>query len=96
MALIDTKYPTPWNQIEAAMAYTKGHPLMLIIEKGLKSEGLLEKGNDWYVLWANPDISVLTTLELMASFPVGRKRLKTTINARMLLPKKPAYLILQI
>jgi hypothetical protein len=41
--------PTPWNQIEAAMAYSKGHPLMVIVEEGLKSEGLLEKGYDWYV-----------------------------------------------
>ncbi|MDR2910373.1 MAG: hypothetical protein LBV47_03275 [Bacteroidales bacterium] len=52
--LKETKYPTPWNQIESAMAYTKKLPLMVILEEGLKSEGLLEKGHDWYVLSLKP------------------------------------------
>jgi len=52
--LKETKYPTPWNQIESAMAYTKNLPLLVIVEEGLKSEGLLEKGYDWYVLSLKP------------------------------------------
>ncbi|MCP9835790.1 MULTISPECIES: hypothetical protein [unclassified Cyanobium] len=47
--LADTRLPTPWNQIEAAMAYTKHLPLLVIVEDGLKAEGLLEPGYDWYV-----------------------------------------------
>ena len=47
--LTDIKLPTPWNHIEAAMSYTRGLPLMVIVEAGLKSEGLLERGYDWYV-----------------------------------------------
>lgn len=47
--LRDIKLPTPWNHIEAAMSYTRGLPLMVIVEAGLKSEGLLERGYDWYV-----------------------------------------------
>jgi hypothetical protein len=43
--------PTVWNQIEAAMAYTLGHPLLVLVENGIKSEGLLEHGYDWYVKW---------------------------------------------
>ena len=31
--------PTVWNQIEATMAYTLGHPLLVLVEKGLKYEG---------------------------------------------------------
>jgi hypothetical protein len=46
VALTDVKLPTPWNQIEAAMAYARGLPLMVIVEAGLKSEGLLEHGYD--------------------------------------------------
>ncbi len=56
-------YPTVWNQIEAAMAYTRGLPLLIIMEKGLQSEGLLERGYDWYVQWVEPTASALTTLE---------------------------------
>lgn len=47
--LADTRLPTPWNHIEAAMAYTKHLPLLVIVEAGLKAEGLLEQGYDWYV-----------------------------------------------
>lgn len=47
--LADTRLPTPWNHIEAAMAYAKHLPLLVIVEDGLKAEGLLEPGYDWYV-----------------------------------------------
>jgi hypothetical protein len=45
----EAKLTTPWNQIEAAMAYVNGHPLLVIVEAGIKSEGLLEHGYDWFV-----------------------------------------------
>lgn len=61
--LVGVRLPTPWNQIEAAMAYSRGHPLMIIVETGLKSEGLLESGHDWYVQWVNTDVLALTTTE---------------------------------
>ena len=57
------KLPTPWNQIEAAMAYSRNHPLLVIVENGLKSEGLLERGNDWYVQWVKPESAALSTTE---------------------------------
>jgi hypothetical protein len=41
--------PTSFNQIEAAMAYTFGRPMLVIVEQGLRQEGLLEEGNDWFV-----------------------------------------------
>ncbi len=40
---------TPWNQIEAAMSYTRRVPILVLVEDGLKCEGLLEPGYDWYV-----------------------------------------------
>lgn len=61
--LAEVRYATPWNQIEAAMAYTKGQPILVIIEEGIKSEGLLEKGYDWYVMSIRPEVNVLTTTE---------------------------------
>jgi hypothetical protein len=62
-ALKDIKLPTPWNQIEAAMAYSGGLPLLVIVESGLRSEGLLERGHDWYVQWVKPDGSALNSNE---------------------------------
>jgi hypothetical protein len=55
--------PTPWNHIEAAMAYSRRLPLMVLVEAGLKSEGLLEHGYDWYVQQIVPSPSALTTNE---------------------------------
>lgn len=62
-SLSAVKLPTPWNQIEAAMAYSRNHPLLVIVETGLKSEGLLERGNDWYVQWIRPEPAALSTPE---------------------------------
>jgi hypothetical protein len=62
-ALTDVKLPTPWNHIEAAMSYARGLPLMVIVEAGLKSEGLLERGYDWYVQWVKPEAAALTSNE---------------------------------
>jgi hypothetical protein len=41
--------PTVWNQIEATMAYTLGHPLLVVVQDGLREDGLLEGRYDWYV-----------------------------------------------
>jgi hypothetical protein len=61
--LSEIRLPTPWNHIEAAMAYNRRLPLMVVVESGLKSEGLLERGYDWYVQWIEPVPSALTSLE---------------------------------
>jgi hypothetical protein len=41
--------PTPWNQIEAAFAYVKRLPLLVIRETAVRADGLLEGRYDWYV-----------------------------------------------
>ncbi|HLH98306.1 MAG TPA: hypothetical protein VKW08_24625 [Xanthobacteraceae bacterium] len=61
--LSNVRLPTPWNQIEAAMAYTRHLPLMVVVETGLRGEGLLQSGYDWYVQWIKPVPSALNTLE---------------------------------
>lgn len=45
--------PTVWNQIEAAMAYTKRLPLLVVAEHGLREDGLLEGRYDWNVFWTD-------------------------------------------
>jgi hypothetical protein len=45
--------PTPWNHIEAAIAYSFDLPLLVVAENGLKPEGLIENGYDWRVYWSN-------------------------------------------
>ena len=66
--------PTVWNQIEAAMAYTLGHPLMVLVEDGLKYEGLLETGYDWYVMHIKPEENLLASAEFQGVFTDWKRR----------------------
>lgn len=61
--LADVKLATPWNQVEAAMAYSRGLPLMVIVEVGVKNEGLLARGYDWYVQVVKPEPAALNSSE---------------------------------
>jgi hypothetical protein len=63
IVLADVKLATPWNQIEAAMAYARGLPLLVVVEAGLRREGLLERGYDWYVQSVKPEPAALHTNE---------------------------------
>jgi hypothetical protein len=61
--LSGVKLATPWNQVEAALGYARKLPLLVIVEDGIRQDGLLEKGFDWYVISMALDPSGLTTLE---------------------------------
>jgi len=54
-SLQEVSFPTPWNQIEAAMAYERGFPLLIIAETGLRQDAFLETTNDVRPFWADPD-----------------------------------------
>jgi hypothetical protein len=58
-----TNLSTSWNQIEAAMAYGRGLPLLVLVDETLQCDGLLEKGNDWYVLRLPVDPTSLNSPE---------------------------------
>jgi hypothetical protein len=77
-ALTEVKLPTPWNHIEAAMSYARSLPLMVIIESGLKSEGLLERGYDWYVQSVNPEAAALTSNEFNGVFASWKQKMVET------------------
>ena len=47
--LSDARFPTVWNQIEAALAYSRSMPLLVVCEQGLREDGLLEGKYDWKV-----------------------------------------------
>ncbi len=68
--------PTVWNQIEAAMAYVHKHPLLVIVQEGLRSEGLLETGYDWYVQWVTLELDALNRPEFIGVFADWKKRVE--------------------
>jgi hypothetical protein len=68
--------PTVWNQIEPSMAYVLGHPLLVIVENGIRSEGLLETGYDWYVQWVDINDSTIQKREFLGVFADWKKRVE--------------------
>jgi hypothetical protein len=72
--LSDVPVTTVWNQIEGAMAYCHDLPIMMLAQKGLKSEGLVEKGYDWFVQWIDLDQAVFASSEFRGVFQDWKRR----------------------
>jgi pimeloyl-ACP methyl ester carboxylesterase len=66
--LKDVRLPTVWNQIEAAMAYARGLPLLVLVEHGLQDEGILEARYDWRVKWINLQDPIVSDPEFVGMF----------------------------
>jgi hypothetical protein len=49
--LTEVAFPTAWNQIEAAMAYERGLPLLVVARVGLRKDALLESTHDIRPFW---------------------------------------------
>jgi hypothetical protein len=86
-SLTDVRVPTPWNQIEAAISYARGLPLLVIVEDGLKSEGLLERGYDWYVLWVKPEEAALHSNQFNGVLADWKKKIST--GPKKVTPPRP-------
>ncbi len=74
--LADVNLPTVWNQIEAAMAYTLGQPLLAIVETGIRNEGILEAGYDWYVEWLSLHPGSLNEPEFLRTFAAWKSNVE--------------------
>ncbi|QDT78417.1 hypothetical protein Mal35_18660 [Gimesia maris] len=56
--LRETAFPTSWNQIEAAMAYEKGLPLLVVAQTGLRPDAMFENSGDIRPYWTDLDPEV--------------------------------------
>jgi hypothetical protein len=74
--LTNTRLATPWNQIESGMAYVKELPILVILESGIRAEGLLEKGYDWYVMTVTLNQQALTSLEFNGVLSSWKKKVE--------------------
>jgi len=65
---VNTKYPTIWNQLEAAMAFGLKRPLLVILEEGLHQEAML-KDRFEFRTWVTPlDPALFRSDEFKAAF----------------------------
>jgi hypothetical protein len=74
--LVDQKLPTVWNQIEAAMAYVQDKPLLVLVERGLRLEGLLESNYDWFVHQMALTSESVASNELLGRFTDWKRRVE--------------------
>ena len=72
------RYPTIWNQLEAAMAFSLGLPLLIIIEEGLHQEAMLKDRLEFRVIFTNLDPALFSTEEFLGTF----KNWKQTVVER--------------
>lgn len=47
--LRDELLPTVWNQVEAGMACGAKHPILILIDRGIRQEGLLDRNFPWHI-----------------------------------------------
>lgn len=73
VALERIALPTVWNQIEATMAYTLGLPLLVVADRSLLDEGLLEDKYDWRVKRVDLEDEITKDPEFLGIFEDWRK-----------------------
>jgi hypothetical protein len=72
--LVSQGITTVWNQIEAAMAYVKRQPLLVIVEEGVLQQGLLSHGHDWHVQQIALNPSALRSRETIGRLEEWKQR----------------------
>jgi hypothetical protein len=97
-------FPTAWNQIEAAMAYEKGLPLLVVAEKRLRREALLDSANDIRPFWTDLDPGISGSdgfqgylrswkldVEKYAKEPISETALLQQFTARQVISSLPWF-----
>ena len=64
----NVRYPTVWNQLEAAIAFGLRRPLLVIVEEGLQQEAMLKDRNEFRALVTPLDAGVFETAEFKGMF----------------------------
>jgi hypothetical protein len=82
----NVKYPTIWNQLEAAMAFGLKIPLLVVVERGLHQEAMLKDRLEFRALTTPLDPEFFSTAEFKGVFAdfkrIVNDRAKVTENKR--------------
>jgi hypothetical protein len=69
-------YPTIWNQLEGAMAYAKHLPILTLVQKGIRRQGMLSDRVEWFALEDNLLPELLATDKFNKFFQDWLSRVK--------------------
>jgi hypothetical protein len=70
-------HPTVWNQMEAAMAYSRDIPLLILVQPGLKRQGMLSDRLEWMAIETDLSPEVLGTEKFSQVFADWLKKVKS-------------------
>jgi hypothetical protein len=69
-------HPTVWNHLEGAMAYAQGVPMFVIVETGLRRQGVLSDRFEWQAFETDIDARAITTEKFTQFFQSWLERVK--------------------
>jgi hypothetical protein len=75
-SILVESYPTIWNQMESAMAYSKDVPILGFVQTGIKRQGMLSNRFEWAAIEADLSPDVLRTEEFRQIFDEWLLRVK--------------------
>ena len=78
--LKEIAFPTAWNQIEAAMAYEKGLPLLVVAQTGLHRDAMFEDSGDVRPYWTDLDPAVCSTDGFIGYLQSWKEDVEATAN----------------
>ena len=90
--LLEVSLPTPWNQIEAALAFSKGLPLLVIVQEGLLKEGLIEPRHDWFVQTVKVEASTLASPQFTGILSDWKSKLASEVVSGPLQKTEPGLM----
>jgi hypothetical protein len=70
-------HPTVWNQMEAAMAYSREIPLLILVQAGLKRQGMLGDRLEWMAIETELSPEVLGTEKFSQVFADWLNKVKS-------------------
>ena len=73
-------YPTVWNHMEAAMAYSKQVPILTFVQTGLKREGMLSDRLEWMALETDLSPAILRTPQFQQIFEEWLRLVRDNAN----------------
>lgn len=80
--ILNRKYPTVWNQLEAAMAFGLNLPLLVIIEEGLHQEAMLKDRLEYRALSTELDPKFFASDEFKGIFSDWKRSIEARRQER--------------
>lgn len=77
-------FPTAWNQIEAAMAYERGLPALVVAQRGLRQDAIFETTRDFKPIWVDVELGIENSSKFTNHLRSFKEDVEEFVNRREL------------